>query len=99
MYTVLQTEAFVSWHSGLRNNHAKLAIVRRIDRISTGNLGDVKSVGGGVSEMRLNIGSGYRVYFTFRDGVCIVLLAGGDKASQSADIRQAQMLAKRLPHE
>ncbi|SER56972.1 putative addiction module killer protein [Pseudomonas sp. NFACC02] len=99
MYTVLQTEAFVSWHSGLRNIQAKLAVVRRIDRVSAGNLGDVKSVGGGISEMRLNIGSGYRIYLTFRERVCIVLLVGGDKASQSADIRQARMLAKRLEHE
>jgi putative addiction module killer protein len=59
----------------------------------------VISIGGGISEMRLDIGGGYRIYFTFRDGALIVLLAGGDKSSQSADIRRAQKLGKRLEHE
>jgi putative addiction module killer protein len=99
MYTVLQTEEFANWHSGLRNLQAKLAIVRRIDRAAAGNLGDFKSIGGGISEMRLDMGGGYRIYFTFRDGALIVLLAGGDKSSQSADIRRAQKLGKRLEHE
>ncbi|OQR32529.1 addiction module antitoxin RelB [Pseudomonas sp. Bc-h] len=98
MYTVLQTEEFANWHSGLRNLQAKLAIVRRIDRAAAGNLGDFKSIGGGIPEMRLDIG-GYRIYFTFRDEALIVLLAGGDKSSQSADIRRAQKLGKRLEHE
>jgi putative addiction module killer protein len=73
-----------------------VAIARRIDRASTGNLGDVKSVGDGVSEMRVDVGAGYRVYFTMRNGAVIVLLAGGDKSSQSADIRRAQKMAKEV---
>lgn len=99
MYTVLRTEEFAHWHSGLRNRRAKFAIARRIDRAAAGNLGDFKSVGGGVLEMRLDVDSGYRVYFTFRHGAVIVLLAGGDKATQAADIGRAQGLAKRLEHE
>jgi len=99
MYTVSQTDEFVAWHTGLRNERAKLAIVRRIDRAAAGNLGDIKSVGGGVSEMRVDLAGGYRIYFAFREGVLIVLLAGGDKASQSVDIRRAQTLAKGLKHE
>jgi putative addiction module killer protein len=75
---------------------AKLAIARRIDRASVGNLGDIKSVGDGVSEMRVDVGAGYRVYFTMRNNVVIVLLAGGDKSSQSADIRRAKKLAKEV---
>lgn len=99
MYTVLQTEEFIAWHTGLRNERAKLAIVRRIDRAAAGNLGDFKSVGGGVSEMRLDLAGGFRIYFAFRNGALIVLLAGGDKATQAADIRRAQVLAKGLEHE
>jgi putative addiction module killer protein len=99
MYTVQRTEEFAHWHSGLRNLRAKFAIVRRIDRAAAGNLGDFKSVGDGVLEMRLDMDSGYRIYFTFRHGAMIVLLAGGDKASQTADIGRARMLAKRLDDE
>lgn len=99
MYTVLQTQEFAAWHAGIRDTRAKLAIVRRIDRAAAGNLGDFKSVGGGVSEMRLDLAGGYRVYFTLRSGVLIVLLAGGIKQTQSADIRRAQLLAKELDHE
>jgi putative addiction module killer protein len=75
---------------------AKVAIARRIDRAATGNLGDAKSVGDGVSEMRLDVGAGYRVYFTIRNGAVVILLAGGDKSSQSADIRRAQKMAKEV---
>ncbi|MBA1379516.1 type II toxin-antitoxin system RelE/ParE family toxin [Pseudomonas brassicacearum subsp. neoaurantiaca] len=75
---------------------AKIAIARRIDRAAAGNLGDVKAVGDGVSELRVDIGAGYRVYFIMRGGVVIVLLAGGDKSSQNADIRRAKKLAKEI---
>lgn len=95
-YLIQQTKAFVSWHSALRDLRAKVAIARRIDRASAGNLGDVKSVGDGISELRVDIGAGYRVYFTLRGDVVIVLLAGGDKSSQDADIRRAKKLAKEV---
>lgn len=95
-YLIRQTAVFQAWHQSVRNLRAKVAIARRIDRASTGNLGDVKSVGDGVSEMRVDVGAGYRVYFTMRNGAVIVLLAGGDKSSQSADIRRAQKMAKEV---
>ncbi|PMZ29977.1 addiction module antitoxin RelB, partial [Pseudomonas sp. GW247-3R2A] len=76
--------------ASVRDLRAKIAIARRIDRASAGNLGDIKPVGDGVSEMCVDVGAGYRVYFTLRNSVVIVLLAGGDKSSQTADIRRAK---------
>ncbi|MHC8334385.1 type II toxin-antitoxin system RelE/ParE family toxin [Pseudomonas sp. LB3P25] len=95
-YLIQQTMIFATWHASVRDLRAKLAIARRIDRASAGNLGDIKTVGDGVSEMRVDVGAGYRVYFTMRDSVVIVLLAGGDKSSQTADIRRAKKLAKEV---
>jgi putative addiction module killer protein len=95
-YIVEQTEAFAKWHSALRDLRAKTAIARRIDRAEHGNLGDVKPVGGDVSEMRVDVGAGYRVYFTLRGGMVVVLLAGGDKSTQQADIKRAIELAKEI---
>lgn len=95
-YFVQQTSVFVNWHTSIRDLRAKVAIARRIERASAGNLGDIKPVGDGVSEMRVDVGAGYRVYFTMRNGVVIVLLAGGDKSSQSADIRRAKNMAKEV---
>ncbi|MGY2326432.1 type II toxin-antitoxin system RelE/ParE family toxin [Pseudomonas sp. SDT2931_S440] len=95
-YLVQQTQTFITWHSAIRDLRAKIAIARRIDRAFAGNLGDIKTVGNGVSEMRVDIGLGYRVYFTQRGRTVIVLLAGGDKSSQDADIRRAKKLAKEV---
>lgn len=95
-YLIQQTMIFSTWHASVRDLRAKLAIARRIDRASAGNLGDIKPVGDGVSEMRVDVGAGYRVYFTMRDSVVIVLLAGGNKSSQTADIRRAKKLAKEV---
>lgn len=81
---------------GLRNLRAKVAIARRIEQAENGNLGKTRSVGSGVSEMKIDLGPGYRVYFTVRGREVIVLLAGGDKSSQSADIRRAHALAKEV---
>ena len=75
---------------------AKIAIARRIERASAGNLGDVKPVGEGVSEMRIDVGAGYRVYFITRVRTIIILLVGGDKSTQPADIKQAKTLAKEV---
>ena len=94
MYTIQQTNIFVRWLSGLRDVRAKAAIIRRLDRAHAGNLGDVKAVGGGVSEMRVDMGPGYRLYFTRRERVLILLLCGGDKSTQANDIKAAQKLAK-----
>jgi putative addiction module killer protein len=95
-YLIQQTMIFATWHTSVRDLRAKLAIARRIDRASVGNLGDIKPVGDGVSEMRVDVGAGYRVYFTMRNSVVIVLLAGADKSSQTADIRRAKKLAKEV---
>lgn len=80
----------------MRDLRAKIAIARRIERASMGNLGDFKTLGGGISEMRIDVGVGYRVYFTLRGREIIILLAGGDKSSQDADIRRAKKLAKEV---
>jgi putative addiction module killer protein len=95
-YIIQQTMIFATWHASVRDLRAKLAIARRIDRASAGNLGDIKPVGDGVSEMRVDVGAGYRVYFTMRNSVVIVLLVGGDKSSQTVDIRRAKKLAKEV---
>jgi len=95
-YQVLQTETFVAWHAGLRDMRAKVAIARRIERIEAGTLGDVKSVGGAVSELRVDIGPGYRLYFTMRLRIVVVLLCGGDKRTQRTDIRHARKMAEEV---
>ncbi|OLF54389.1 type II toxin-antitoxin system RelE/ParE family toxin [Pseudomonas chlororaphis] len=93
-YEILQTTVFARWHTTLRDLRARIAIARRIERASAGNLGDVKNLGGGLSQMRVDTGPGYRVYFTVRGRTLIVLLLGGDKSTQPADIDQARVLAK-----
>lgn len=78
----------------LRDNAAKIAIGRRIERLRSGNLGDSKSVGGGVFELRIDTGQGYRIYFKNEGERIVVLLAGGNKSTQSADIKMAHKMAK-----
>ena len=96
MLEVRQTAAYAEWFSGLRDRAVKARIDIRIRRLSLGNPGDVKPVGDGVSELRIDFGPGYRVYFIQKGSVYVVLLAGGDKSSQSRDIRQAKVLARDL---
>jgi len=91
---VRQTRTFARWLAGLRDGRAKARILVRIRRLSLGNPGDVRPVGGGVSEMRIDVGPGYRVYFAARGKSLVVLLAGGDKDSQSRDVRRAIELAR-----
>ena len=79
---------------GLKDRQARLRVISRIERLSAGNPGDVKPVGAGVSELRLDHGPGYRVYFMQRGGLVIVLLAGGDKRTQEADIKLAIKIAQ-----
>jgi len=91
---VIQTDAYSRWFAGLRDRQAKLRINDRIRRLLLGNPGDVGPVGEGVSELRIDYGPGYRVYYLHRGDTLIVLLAGGDKDSQSRDIQRAIELAR-----
>jgi putative addiction module killer protein len=93
-YQIEQTEIFEAWHLGLRDLRARFAISRRIDRAAFGLLGDVEPVGEGVSEMKIDVGPGYRLYFTMRGRTVIFLLCGGDKRTQDTDIKRAKKLAK-----
>ncbi len=94
MLDIVKSAAFDAWFVRLRDKETKARIQMRIDRASDGNIGDWKSLGDGISEMRVDVGPGYRIYF-LRDGLrLIVLLCGGDKSSQSSDIAKAQALAQ-----
>lgn len=88
------TDEFDKWLRGLRDLQAKERIFERIRRLRDGNPGDVKSVGKGVSEMRINYGPGYRLYYTQRGKALVLLLCGGDKSSQKADIARAIAMVK-----
>ena len=96
MIEVYTTEVFDSWFEKLRDRQARARIQARIDRIEIGNFGDVQAVGEGVSELRIFYGPGYRVYFTKKSSVVVVLLVGGDKSSQAKDIERAKKLAQDL---
>lgn len=93
---VVYTEAFERWLKRLRDLRAKVSILSRLERIEDGNFGVHKSVGGGVSELRVNVGQGYRVYYTIRRAAVVVLLCGGTKSSQQKDIRRAQDMARQV---
>ena len=96
MTEIRQTEVYARWFDNLRDRRARARINVRIRRLSLGNPGDVRSVGEGVSELRIDYGPGYRVYFVQRRQMLIVLLAGSDKNTQSRDIRTALELARGL---
>jgi putative addiction module killer protein len=96
MFEICKTHTFVQWLDELPDIQARARVLARIKRLEDGNAGDVKPVGEGVSEMRINYGPGYRVYFVRRGRQLIVLLAGGTKRTQSADIRTALRLARNL---
>jgi putative addiction module killer protein len=96
MPEVRQTENFARWLAGLRDLKALARINARIRRLSLGNPGDVKPVGGGVSEMRIDYGPGYRVYFVRRGEALVILVAGGDKGTQDQDIKTAIKIAREL---
>ena len=96
MIEVRPTQAFADWLRRLRDRDAKARIVARIDRLSLGNPGDVRPVGQGISELRIDYGPGYRVYFVRHGERVIVLLAGGDKRTQDHDIKRAREIARSL---
>jgi putative addiction module killer protein len=96
MIEMRQTETFAEWLGALRDRKAVVIIARRLDRVSNGNFGDVKSVGDGVSELRIDHGPGYRLYFVRRGDALIVLLCGGDKSTQARDIERAKTLAEEV---
>ena len=96
MFTLRRTDVFAKWIDALADVKGRARVLARIERLSMGHAGDVKSVGDGVSELRIDFGPGYRVYFAKVGGVIIVLLAGGDKSSQARDIRAAIRLARDL---
>ena len=96
MIEIRQTNFYIQWFGRLRDRQARARINTRIRRLSLGNFGDVKPVGRGVSELRINYGPGYRVYFTQRGQTLVILLAGGDKRTQDQDIQTAQNLARNL---
>ena len=96
MVEIRQTEVYARWFRRLRDRDARVRIDSRIRRLSLGNPGDLRPVGEGVSEIRIDYGPGYRVYFVQRSQALVVLLAGGDKGSQERDIRRALELARGL---
>ena len=96
MFEVRKTEVFANWLDSLEDTRARARVLVRIERLAAGNPGDVKPVGGGVSEMRIDHGPGYRVYYTRAGRVLVVLLVGGDKTTQDADIKLAIELARKL---
>ena len=96
MIEVRRTEVYASWLDGLRDVRARARVLVRVERLAAGNPGDVRPVGEGVSEMRIDYGPGYRVYFKRQDRTVVVLLAGGDKRTQSDDIDTALRLARNL---
>lgn len=96
MTEIRETLNFAKWLDGLRDLRARARVQARVERLAAGHAGDVKSVGAGVSELRIDYGPGYRVYFTKRGTAVVILLAGGDKRSQSADIKLALRLARNL---
>ncbi|WLR98002.1 type II toxin-antitoxin system RelE/ParE family toxin [Shinella sumterensis] len=93
---IKQTETFRNWEQALGDRKARVLIAARLTRIAYGLLGDVKSLGDGISEIRIHHGPGYRIYFTRRGNEIIVLLCGGDKGSQKRDIAAAKTLAAKL---
>lgn len=95
-WTVEQTPVFEAWLRGLRDTVTRAIIARRIERVAAGNLGDVRPVGDGLSELRIDHGPGFRVYFVRRGERVIVLLCGGDKGSQARYIARAKALAQEV---
>jgi putative addiction module killer protein len=99
MFLIQQTEEFVAWLDALKDKKAQVRIVARLRQAEAGNLGDWQPIEGGVSEMRINFGPGYRLYFTRRGQVILIILNAGDKSTQQKDIRRALKLLAELGEE
>ena len=99
MIEIRETSTFKKWFAALKDQNAKARIDVRIRRISLGNFGDVEPVGNGVSEIRIDYGPGYRVYFIKMGNIVVILLCGGDKSTQAKDIQKAHDLARSLKEE
>ena len=99
MIELKQTETFRKWRVRLKDERARAVIASRLDRLAFGNAGDVKPVGQGISELRVDYGPGYRIYFHKRGNTIMILLCGGDKSTQAKDIKTAQKLAKEWSEE
>jgi len=93
MFDLKQTGTFLKWRTRLKDERARAVIASRLDRLAFGNAGDMKPVGNGVSELRIDFGPGYRIYFARRGKTVIILLCGGDKSTQAKDIETAKRLA------
>ncbi|NHN78588.1 putative addiction module killer protein [Azotobacter beijerinckii] len=96
MYSIIETEAFSDWLSGLKDTITRMRLIKRLQRAALGNLGDVKPVGEGVFEMREFFGPGWRMYYVQRGDVLLIMLGGGDKSNQQRDIERAIQLSKEL---
>lgn len=96
MIEIRKTDVYVQWLDGLRDIHARARVLARVERLAAGNPGDVRPVGEGVSEMRIDYGPGCRVYYKRHGREMVILLAGGDKGSQASDIKAALRLARNL---
>ena len=99
VYQICQTKKFARWFGGLRDRQARARILVQIRRLSLGGLGDARRLGGGVLELRVDYGPGYRIYVTRRGQAVFILLAGGDKRTQAADIAKARELVRDLQQE
>jgi putative addiction module killer protein len=99
MFEVRQTDEFRAWLTSLRDARARTTIVNRLARLAMGLKGDTKSIGGGVSQLRIDYGPGYRAYYTERRRTLVIILCGGDKSSQDRDIKRAKAIAKEIDHD
>ena len=96
MISVIASDSFASWLDGLKDRKTRARILDRLDRLAGGNFGDCAPVGKGVAKLRLHFGPGYRIYYLRQGDIIVVLLCGGDKASQAKDIKRAQKMAEEL---
>jgi putative addiction module killer protein len=96
VYQLRQTDTFAKWLRGLRDRKAQARIIARLDSAKLGNLSDCKAVGGGVREMRIHVGAGYRLYFVHRKAQILILLCGGSKSNQRSDIAKAKRLSAEI---
>lgn len=93
---IVQTKAFATWLRKLKDVEAKARILTRLDRLKRGNPGDHRNLAGGISELRLTVGPGYRIYYCQRGEELIIILCGGDKSTQSSDIERVQRMAREI---